>query len=296
MALKGSGLRRGLDALFQDNSFEEDDNRETGNNIISLQLSLIDTNPNQPRKQFDAGALAELAESIKTNGLLQPIIVRKKGGRYEIVAGERRYRAARLAGLKEINVIVKEFDDISVKKIALVENLQREDLNPYEEAAAINELMKDYSLTQEEIAAQIGKSRSAIANSVRLLDLPEEAAEMLKSGKLTSGHCKVLLGVKDEEQLIKLARQIAETDMSVRETEAAVIKINKEKPVKEVKAPKIRVNYAEELGRRFTEKTGRQCKIKDGRKEKYIRIEFRDEEDLEDIIRKVAGEGVLDSD
>ena len=177
---KNKGSIRGLDAIFLDNSFPEDEEVTTERRTV--QISDIDTKPDQPRKNFDAAALAGLAESISANGLLQPILVRKVGERFEIIAGERRFRASKLEGLLEIPVIVTEADDATAAKYALIENLQREDLNPYEEAAAYQKLMSEYDLSQEEISTQIGKSRSAIANAVRLLDLPPEVVKMLTDG------------------------------------------------------------------------------------------------------------------
>lgn len=179
---KASGLGRGLDSIFVDNTVEEAEN--TG--VRTLRISLIDPKSDQPRKNFDGEALSQLADSIAANGILQPILVRETGDRYTIIAGERRYRAARLAGLTEIPALVLEADDESAAKYALIENLQREDLNPYEEAAAIRKLMYEFSLSQEQVASSIGRSRSAVANALRLLDLPEEAVAHLIDGTLSA--------------------------------------------------------------------------------------------------------------
>ena len=290
---KKKGLGRGLDAIFQDNAFPEE--QSGSSDRLTVSISMIDTNPDQPRKAFDTEALQGLADSISANGLLQPILVRERGGRYEIIAGERRYRASRMAGLTEVPVIVVVADDVATAKFALIENLQREDLNAYEEAAAYKALMTEYSLSQEEISTTIGKSRSAIANSLRLLDLPDEIVKLLVSGMLSAGHCRALLGLKDRANMLPLAERCIARELSVRDAEAAVRSLNrKKKEEDEDIVGKVKVNYFEELEKRFTGVTGRQCKITDNGAKKSIKIEYRDEEDLEDILKKLAGDGILE--
>ncbi len=290
---KKKGLGRGLDAIFQDNAFPEE--QSGSSDRMTVPISMIDTNPDQPRKAFDNEALAGLADSIAANGLLQPILVRERGGRYEIIAGERRYRASRMAGLNELPVIVVEADDLSTAKFALIENLQREDLNAYEEAAAYKALIDEYSLSQEEISTTIGKSRSAIANSLRLLDLPVEIVKLLVSGMLSAGHCRALLGLKDRSNMLPLAERCIAKNLSVRDAEAAVRSLNRKKNDEDKPADTtVKVNYFAELEKRFTDTTGRQCKISDSGAKKSIKIEYRDEDDLEDILKKLAGDGILE--
>ena len=291
---KKKGLGRGLDAIFQDNAFPEE--QSTSRDRLTVPISMIDTNPDQPRKAFDTEALAGLADSISANGLLQPILVRERGGRYEIIAGERRYRASRMAGLNEVPVIIVEADDVSTAKFALIENLQREDLNAYEEAAAYKALMTEYSLSQEEISTTIGKSRSAIANSLRLLDLPDTIVKYLISGMLSAGHCRALLGLKDRTNMLPLAEKCIAKELSVRDVESAVRSLNKKKPEEdEVDTGEVKVNYFDELEKRFTGMTGRQLKIAHNGATKSIKIEYRDDEDLVDILKKLAGEELLEN-
>lgn len=200
---KKSGLGRGLNALISEA------NAETGNEPEAvLSISEIVRNPNQPRKTFDEDKLAELADSIRQNGVLQPILVRRKGQKYEIVAGERRYQASKLAGLKEIPAVVREIDDDKVFQLALIENLQRSDLSPIEEAKGYKQLLTSRSLTQEELAKILSKSRSAIANTLRLMDLPVEVQHMMEQGLLTAGHARAILAVPSEEGRIKLAKKV----------------------------------------------------------------------------------------
>lgn len=286
---KKKGLGRGLDAIFQDNSFPEETESKRSDRTV-VPISMIDTNPDQPRKAFDAEALAGLADSISANGLLQPILVREVAGRYEIIAGERRYRASRMAGLNEVPVIIVEADEVTTAKFALIENLQREDLNAYEEAAAYKSLMQEYHLTQEEISQQIGKSRSAIANSLRLLDLPDSVVKMLIDGLISAGHCRALLGLKDKSLIPTLAEKCIHLELSVRDLEAAVRAANKPKKEKPEDAGELKVDYTAEIEKRFTDVTGRQIKIVSTGKNKSIKIEFSDEEDLELVIKKLAGD------
>ena len=290
---KKHGLGRGLDAIFLDNSYPEEKEQEPR---LTVSITQIDTNADQPRKTFDSEGLAGLADSIAANGLLQPILVRKVGDRYEIIAGERRFRATKLAGLSEIPVIVTDADDLAAAKFALIENIQREDLNPYEEAAAYRALMDEYGLSQEEISIQVGKSRSAVANALRLLDLPEEVVEMLVSGMLSAGHGRALLGLKNKAEIVPLAEKIVTRNLSVREVEAAVKAINRKKVVDDDDGgvKHVNVNYFRSLESRFTNVTGRRCRITDTKNKKTFQIEYRDNEDLEDILKKLAGNGIFD--
>lgn len=288
---KASGLGRGLDSIFVDNTMEEAEN--TG--VRTLRISLIDPKSDQPRKNFDGEALSQLADSIAANGILQPILVRESGDRYTIIAGERRYRAARLAGLTEIPALVLEADDESAAKYALIENLQREDLNPYEEAAAIRKLMDDYSLSQEQVASSIGRSRSAVANALRLLDLPEEAVAHLIDGTLSAGHARTLLGLIDRSQIGALAEKCVAQGLSVRELESLVKKCNRltaetgDVTDKDRVEP-VRVDYFSSLENRFTSATGRRVKITETRNKKILQLEYRDYEDLEELLCSLAGE------
>lgn len=220
MAITVQGLGKGLDALIRETRGEQPE----GNIIRSISIDCIEPNPAQPRRNFSEGALADLAASIASQGVLQPILVRPLPGldddRYQIVAGERRWRASKLAGLSEIPVIVKEFTDLEVLAVALIENLQREDLNPIEEALAFQTLKADYGLSQEELAQKLGKSRSAVANSLRLLALPESLREDLAEGRITSGHARAILSVSSEAAQLELKDMIVEKNLSVREAEA----------------------------------------------------------------------------
>ena len=288
---KASGLGRGLDSIFVDNTVEEAEN--TG--VRTLRISLIDPKSDQPRKNFDGEALSQLADSIAANGILQPILVRETGDRYTIIAGERRYRAARLAGLTEIPALVLEADDESAAKYALIENLQREDLNPYEEAAAIRKLMDEFSLSQEQVASSIGRSRSAVANALRLLDLPEEAVAHLIDGTLSAGHARTLLGLIDRSQIGALAEKCVAQGLSVRELESLVKKCNRltaetgDVTDKDRVEP-VRVDYFSSLENRFTSATGRRVKITETRNKKILQLEYMDYEDLEELLCSLAGE------
>lgn len=293
---KNKGLGRGLDAIFLDNAVDNDG--EAKNGVLSVSISQIDPKIDQPRRTFDSESLAGLADSISANGVLQPILVRKVDDRYEIIAGERRFRASKLAGLSEIPVIVLEADDLAAAKFALIENLQREDLNPYEEARAYSMLMKEYRLSQEEISLQIGKSRSAIANSLRLLDLPDEIVRMLVEGLLTAGHGRALLGLRDKSQMIPLAERCVNRNLSVRDVEAAVKAANKlygqEQQENEAEEVGVQVDYIHSLETRFTNFTGRRCKISATKNKKTFQLEYRDNEDLEELLKKLAGAGIFE--
>ena len=284
---KNKGLGRGLDIIFDENSLDED--KKGG--IQTLRISQIEPKSDQPRQNFDREALESLADSISANGVLQPIIVREtKNGMYEIIAGERRWRASKLAGLVEIPAIVMEADELAAAKIAMIENLQREDLNPYEEALGYADLMEKYSLTQEEISSQVGKSRSAVANSLRLLDLPEEVMSYLVSGQLSAGHGRALLGLRDKSKTMGLAERAVERNMSVREVEAAVRSANRpEKPGKVEDGSHAKVDYLSDLENKVTETLSRRCRITNTAKKKTVELEFVDDEDLQSLLTSLCG-------
>ncbi len=295
MAKKNSGLGRGLDAIFLDNSLEENDERDE-NSIVKLKISHIDPKSDQPRKYFDEKALAELASSIVENGLLQPILVREYGeGRYQIIAGERRFRASKLAGITEIPAIVLDRDDKKAAQIALIENIQREDLNPIEEALAYRSLADEYDMTQEELSLKVGKSRSAIANIMRLLDLPEQIIPLVASKELTYGHARTLLGVKDKTNMILLAERCIEEDLSVRTLEEEVKKINKPRKEEEPeKKPALVVDYFRELEVRMQTQLSRKVKIEEKGRKKTLTLYYEDNEDLDEIIKLLCGDEFLE--
>ena len=294
MAKKNSGLGRGLDAIFLDNTLVEE-TVHSEEKITKLKISLVDPKRDQPRKHFDKEALEQLAESISENGLLQPILVREYGdGRYQIIAGERRFRASKLAGLTEIPAIVLDRDDKKAAQIALIENIQRENLNPIEEALAYKALAEEYDMTQEELSQKVGKSRSAIANAVRLLDLPEEVLTMVASGELSAGHARTLLGVKDKDAMILLAQKTVEEDLSVRVLENLVKLANKpQKPTVEDEEPLPLVDYFHELEIRVQSHLGRKVKIDGKRRKKTITLSYEDNEDLDEILKLLCGSDFL---
>ena len=282
MAKKRGGLGRGLESLFEDTapSFESD------NRIETLPLREIEPDPAQPRKTFDEETLAELAASISEHGLLQPIAVRPHGvDRYLIVAGERRWRACRMAGLTEAPVVVKDVTDEQAMELALVENLQREDLDPVEEAAGIRELMTRCDLTQEQAARKLGKSRSAVTNSLRLLALPEDVRRMVSGGKLSFGHAKVLLGLPNEDLMRQAAAEVAAQNLNVRQTEALCKKLTK--PAKPPKAKDdnfTRPKRAVEVEAALKEVTGSEVHVdyKDGKGS--LKIDFYSDDMLQKFV------------
>ncbi|NLA73460.1 MAG: ParB/RepB/Spo0J family partition protein [Clostridiales bacterium] len=279
-AKKRGGLGKGYDSIFLDNAVEQ---LTGGAGAVNIGINEIEPNRAQPRKSFDDNALFELSESIKQHGIIQPLLVRPiPNGGYQIVAGERRWRAARLAKLSEVPVIIRELDDEKSAQYALVENLQREDLNPVEEARGYKSLTEEYSYTQEEAAKLIGKSRSAVANSMRLLSLPDEALGMLESGKLTTGHAKALLSITDEKRLIETARFIIANSVSVRETERLVRDI--EKSPAAIRARK-RNPYYDEVELALSETLGRSVKLTKSAKKGTLQIEFFDDDDLNRLIK-----------
>lgn len=293
---KNSGLGRGLDAIFLENALSEETSRSE-DTITKLKLSQIDPKSDQPRKYFDKEALEQLASSIMENGVLQPILVREYGeGRYQIIAGERRFRASKLAGITEIPAIILEKDDKKSAEIALIENIQREDLNPIEEALGYKALAEEYDMTQEELSIKVGKSRSAIANTMRLLELPDEILTLVASGELSAGHARTLLGVKDRNDMILLAEKTVEEDLSVRALEEAVKQINKPKKETETEplTPPAVVDYFRELELRMQSKLGRRVKIEGKGRKKTVTLSYEDNEDLDEIIRLLCGEEFLE--
>lgn len=277
MAAKKGGLGRGLDALFADNSIEE----IASTSAVKLKIMDIEPNRDQPRKIFDEDALAELADSIAKHGVIQPLLVRPMpDGSYQLVAGERRWRASRMAGLTEVPVVIKELSDDEAMSLALIENLQREDLNAIEEAQGIKALMDTLSLTQDEAAERVGKSRPAVANALRLLKLPDSVIALVSDGKLSPGHARALLGFKDEQDIIETADLIIEKELTVRDVEKLVKKRNKE-PKAEKPAAR-RASYYDEVELALTDFLGRKVKVgtKPGKESGVLEIDFFDKDDL----------------
>ena len=291
---KNSGLGRGLDAIFLENTLEKES--ENGENRISmLKLSLVDPKSDQPRKNFDKDALEELADSIAQNGVLQPILVREYGtGRYQIIAGERRFRASKIAGLTEIPAIVLDKDDRKAAEIALIENIQREDLNPVEEAMAFRALSEEYLLTQEELSLKVGKSRSAVANAMRLLALPDEVLLLVASGELSAGHARTLLGLKDRDNMLALAEKVIVSDLSVRQLEEEVKRANKPKKPEPEPKPAPLVDYFRDIELRVQSRLGRQVKIEEKGRKKTVTLFYEDNEDLDEILTLLCGKEFLD--
>ena len=290
---KKMSLGRGLDSIFGDNEIETKDSQ-----VQKVRIGLIEPKADQPRQHFDSEALSQLADSIAIHGVLQPILVRpsSQAGFYQIIAGERRWRASKQAGLSEVPVIVVDADELQTAQFALIENLQREDLDAWEEGAAYSRLMRDFGLTQEEVSVKLGKSRSAVANSLRLLDLPEDVVELLRSKQLSAGHCRALLGLKDKEQMFALANRAVARNLSVREVEAAVKAANRIR--KEENGPEVdggvRVDYLAELEKRATSLIGRRVAIQAGKRKKILTVEYQTNEDLEELLTKLCGNEIIE--
>lgn len=281
MAVK-KGLGKGLDALFLDNATETS---ESG--VQTILLSDITPNRSQPRKVFEDGPLQELAESIREHGLIQPLLVRPlpEGG-YQIVAGERRYRASRMAGLREVPVIIRELDDQKTMELALIENLQRENLNPMEEAAGYQELMETYGMTQADVAKSVGKSRSAVANTLRLLNLPQKVMDYVKNGQLSSGHARAILAFEEEERMCKVAEEAVQKGLNVREIE----RMSKKAASSEKKnhAPAFRDSFFDEMEIALREELHRSIKITSDGEKGTLTISFYSKEELSDIASRLA--------
>ena len=291
MAKGKSGLGRDFYSLLEDNMVEE-----KKDSLATIRISDIEPRADQPRKDFDEESLQLLADSIAIHGVLQPIILRESlhlPGTYEIIAGERRWRAAKMAGLSEIPAVTIDGDDLKVAQVALVENVQRENLNPVEEAFAYSALIDKFGLTQEQLSREVGKSRSAIANLLRLLDLPDEVLELLRDGKITNGHARAILGLEDDEQMIILAQKTVEKELSVREVEATVRKLLAQKDIEIVEETgdsnvQKRV-YMRELERRAMDRLGRKVKINQTNKKKTVELTFDSDSDLEELLVLLCG-------
>ena len=289
---KKTGLGKGLDALFGASPLvtevEEEQPKEQiedNENLKTLKITDVEPNRDQPRKIFNQESLEELADSIKTYGVIQPIVVTKKEGYYAIVAGERRWRAAKIAGLEEIPAIIRDDDEQTNKEIALIENIQREDLNPYEKALGIRQLMDKYGLTQEQGSKKIGKSRSSVSNTVRVLYLAPDVLELVKQGKLSEGHCKALAGISDPKRQYEAAIRMIERGESVRQAESKNRTTKKEKKLD----PKYQYLY-EDIEDRFQGFFGTKVKLDQGKRKGRIIIEYHNNDDLERMLNLIKGE------
>ena len=285
------GLGRDFFSILDDNVYEA-----KKDSVINIKIGDIEPRRDQPRKDFDDESLQSLADSITIHGVLQPIIVRENAdfpGTYEIIAGERRWRASKIAGLSEIPAITIDGDDLKVAQISIVENVQRENLNPVEEAFAYQALVERFGLTQDQLSKEVGKSRSAIANMLRLIDLPDEVLALLKDGKITTGHARAILGLDTDEQMILLAQKTEEKGLSVREVEKLVRKILAEQDVevlnvKDDSAVQKRV-YMRDLERRAMDMLGRRVKINQTAKKKTVELTFDSDSDLEELLTLLCG-------
>lgn len=286
MAKKKSGLGKGIDAIFMENETESRDS------VVVLGIDEITPNRSQPRTEFDPEALAELTESIRVHGVLQPILVRPFiAGGYQIVAGERRYRASLQAGLSEIPVIIRELDDKETMEIALIENLQRKDLTPVEEALGYDSLMKNHDFTQEQVAESVGKSRSAVANSLRLLSLPKPVLDLMSDGKLSAGHARALVSIEDEETAIKIANEIVDNGLSVRAAESMAKNSAKKKAVKPNDGRKAKKpTYFAEVEMALSENMGRRVTVTAAKNGTggTLSIDFYSDEELKAIANRIA--------
>ncbi len=281
MASKIGGLGKGLDALFAENAVEEQ------GKTVAIRIAEIEPNRAQPRKQFDEAALGDLAASISQHGVLQPLLVRPlPNGRYSLVAGERRWRAARMAGLTEVPVVIREMTDQEAAELALIENLQREDLNPMEEAIGYRTLMDSYGLTQEEAAKAVNKSRPAIANALRLLNLPDELAAMVHGGTLSAGHARALLSFETREEQLAAAKAAVEQDLSVRALEK-MAKMARTKPVSERKIT-VRDSFYNEAELLLAEKLGRKVRVQVKGEGGILQLEFYGKDDLAELANRLV--------
>ncbi len=273
------GLGRGLNALLGDPGLQPQ-----GEGSVSLPISQVEPGLNQPRKRFDEDALADLAESIRIHGVIQPLTVRRlSSGYYQIIAGERRWRAAKAAGLSEVPAVIIEADDRKVMEIGLIENLQREDLNPAEEARGYRVLMEEYGLTQEQVAERMGKSRPAIANTLRLLSLPEDLMKLVEEGTLSAGHARTILGAPSPDLQRRAAKKVIEGQLSVRQTEALVKALQKEKVEKPKQADDTRL-YLGEVEKDLSGRLGRKVKISSKGKKGKIELEYYSDQDLDGLL------------
>lgn len=296
MATKKRGLGKGVNALFADHEPIEAPKPQPqaipdGEAVVELKMMDIEPNSAQPRKDFDEVALAELANSIREHGVLTPILVQKSdNGFYKIIAGERRWRASKIAGQKTIPAIIKDFDEIKIHEVALIENLQRRDLNPVEEALGYRQLMDDYKLTQEKISQRLGKSRSTIANAIRLLSLDKQVLDLLAKGDISTGHAKVLAGIDDKSVQTNLAQQVTKDGLSVRELENLIKSLNK-KPTKPKKQD-INLKLAfETIEKRIADSLATKVKISNSNGKGKITIDYYSTEDLERITKLLENNG-----
>lgn len=290
-----SAFGRDFYEILEDNVYED-----KKDSVKTISISSIEPRRDQPRKDFDEESICLLADSIAAHGVLQPIIVRENTdfrGNYEIIAGERRWRAAKIAGLSEIPVVIIDGDDLKIAQIAIVENVQREDLNPVEEAFAYQALIEKFGMTQEQLSKEVGKSRSAIANLLRLIDLPDEILELLKEGKITNGHARAILGLNDTDQMIALANKVVERDLSVREVEKIVKKIIEDQDKEILKATDDdhvqRRVYMRDLERRVMDMLGRRVKINQTSKKRTVELTFDNDADLEELLTLICGSNIF---
>lgn len=296
------GLGRSFYDIFEDNEVSS----SKSGPAEMIRISNIEPRKDQPRKNFDKEALEQLADSIGRYGVLQPIVVRENSftaGTYEILAGERRWRAAKLAGLTEIPAMVIDGDDLKAAQVSIIENVQREDLNPVEEAMAYAALINNFGLKQEEVATQVGKSRSAVTNMLRILDLPEEVLEMLREGMISTGHARTLLALENSENILPLAGKIVENNLSVRDVENAVKKLNEissEEAEAEIAAPSpykmMARSYMRDLERRSMEALGRKVRILQTSRKRVVELTFDDNDDLEVLLSAICGENIFKED
>ena len=291
MAKSRSGLGRNFYSLLDDNMLASD----RASAATMIRIADVEPRSDQPRKTFSHESLEQLADSIAQFGVLQPIIVRESAlleGNYDIIAGERRWRAAKMAGLSEIPAVILEGDELKAAQVAVIENVQREDLNPIEEAMAYDVLIDRYGLTQDQVAKQVGKSRVTVTNMLRLLDLPDEVLELVKAGDLTAGHARALLGLKNEEQMLPLAQKAVDKGLSVRDVEKTIRLMNYERPAEEDKDDELTQHkaYMKELERRALSVLGRRIRILKTPKKKVVELSYSDDEDLEALLKTVCGE------
>lgn len=286
MAIKRGGLGKGLGALLEENAMEDD------SKTVSLKISEIEPNRNQPRKQFDEEALSELAASIAQHGVLQPLLVRPMpDGSYQLIAGERRWRASRMAGLTEVPVVIREMSDQQATELALIENLQREDLNPMEEAQGFKTLMDSYGLTQDETAKVVNKSRPAVANALRLLNLPKTVADLVSSGQLSAGHARAILSFSSEDEQEKAAQETIKSSLSVRDLEKRAKQSHSLKEHSEEKSKILtRNSFYDEVELALTEHLGRRVKVTENRKGGTLQIEFYSPDDLKMLANDLSPE------
>ena len=288
---KQSGLGRGLSSIFYDDA-EVENNAD----VHKLRISELQPRAGQPRKNFDSEALSQLADSIATHGLIQPIIVRRgMGDLYEIIAGERRWRASKMAGLNEVPVVVIEADDQKTDELSLIENIQRENLNAVEESLAYKALLEEYNLTQETVASRVGKSRSTITNSLRLLDLPDSVLKMVSEDQISACHARALLGLKYRSDIEVGAATVVDKGYSVRATEELVRRMNAraEKAADTVAKSETAVNYTAELEKKVRGLLGRKVKIVEGARVKRLELEYSDNDDLQKLLYLLCGEEIM---